>query len=226
MRGKEIHIRFHSKDISLVYWKIDKLVPYARNPRKNEHAIERMASAIREFGFRVPIIAKSDGTIVDGHLRFKAAKKLGLQEIPVLLADDMTEAQIKAFRLSVNKMAELADWDVDLLKLELEELQEMKVDLDLDSIGFDKDELASLFDELDSDESDAYIDSSKYTKKVETPVYKPKGEKPLLDELCDTTLAFPSCIKISAMGWRDYRFHHKTMKWHFAVPMIISEKYA
>lgn len=123
-------------------WPIDRLVEYARNPRKNDRAVDAVASAIREYGFRVPVVAKSDGTIVDGHLRFKAARKLGLTEIPVVLADDMTDAQIKAFRLSVNKVAELADWDNDLLKLELAELGEMGFDLDL--TGFSVDELGSL----------------------------------------------------------------------------------
>lgn len=123
-------------------WPIERLVEYARNPRKNDHAVDKTAAAIKEFGFRVPIVAKGDGTIVDGHLRLKAAKKLKLAEVPVVLADDMTEAQIKAFRISVNKVAELADWDVDLLKLELEELQEL--DFDLDLTGFDEKELANL----------------------------------------------------------------------------------
>ena len=110
-------------------WPIDKLIEYARNPRKNDHAVDRVAAAIREFGFRVPVVAKSDGTVVDGHLRLKAAKKLGLTEVPVVLADDMTDLQIKAFRLSVNKMAELAEWDEDMLKIELEELSELGFDL-------------------------------------------------------------------------------------------------
>jgi ParB-like chromosome segregation protein Spo0J len=94
-------------------WPIERCIEYARNPRKNDHAVDKVAAAIREFGFRVPICAKIDGTVVDGHLRLKAAKKLGLTEVPVVLADDMSEAQIKAFRLSVNKVAELADWDTN-----------------------------------------------------------------------------------------------------------------
>ena len=116
-------------------WPIDKLVEYARNPRKNDHAVDRVAAAIREFGFRVPVVAKSDGTVVDGHLRLKAAKKLGLTEVPVVLADDMTDLQIKAFRLSVNKMAELAEWDDELLAVELGELN--AADFDMALIGFD-----------------------------------------------------------------------------------------
>jgi DNA modification methylase len=121
-------------------WPLDRLIEYARNPRKNDHAVDRIAAAIREFGFRVPIVAKSDGLVVDGHLRLKAAKKLGLAEVPVLLADDMTEAQVKAFRISVNRMAELAEWDVDLLKIEIGELDELGFDLTL--TGFDPDALA------------------------------------------------------------------------------------
>ena len=116
-------------------WPIDKLIEYARNPRKNDHAVDRVAAAIREFGFRVPVVAKSDGTVVDGHLRLKAAKKLGLTEVPVVLADDMTDLQIKAFRISVNKMAELAEWDDELLAVELGELN--AADFDMALIGFD-----------------------------------------------------------------------------------------
>ena len=124
-------------------WPIERLVEYIRNPRKNDHAVDKVAAAIREFGFRVPICAKSDGTVVDGHLRLKAAKKLGVTEVPVVLADDMTEAQIKAFRLSVNKVAEFAEWDNELLALEFAELEDMGFDLDL--TGFNADEISDLF---------------------------------------------------------------------------------
>lgn len=133
-------------------WPIGKLIEYARNPRKNDHAVDRVAAAIREFGFRVPVVAKSDGTVVDGHLRLKAAKKLGLTEVPVVLADDMTDLQIKAFRLSVNKMAELAEWDDELLALELGELH--AADFDMALLGFDAGELSAamgLDEELDGD---------------------------------------------------------------------------
>ena len=140
-------------------WPIDKLIEYARNPRKNDHAVDRVAAAIREFGFRVPVVAKSDGTVVDGHLRLKAAKKLGLTEVPVVLADDMTDLQIKAFRLSVNKMAELAEWDDELLAIELHELN--AADFDMALIGFDASELSSAMN-LDSlIEQDAPKSSSK-----------------------------------------------------------------
>jgi ParB-like chromosome segregation protein Spo0J len=123
-------------------WPLARLIPYARNPRKNETAVDRMCSAIREFGFRIPIVAKSDGTVVDGHLRLKAATRLGLAEVPVALADDLTEAQIKDFRLLANRSAAWAEWDDDLLSLELQDLQAMGFDLGL--TGFDTIELAGL----------------------------------------------------------------------------------
>lgn len=123
-------------------WKVSDLIEYARNPRKNDHAVDKVAAAIREFGFRVPILAKSDKTVIDGHLRLKAAKKLGLEAVPVMLCDDMTDAQIKAFRISVNRVAEFAEWDDDLLRIELDELSEMGFDLEL--TGFSLDEIGEL----------------------------------------------------------------------------------
>lgn len=126
-------------------WPIDRLVPYARNPRKNDAVVAKMISAIREFGFRIPIVAKSDGSIVDGHLRYKAAQEMGLQTVPVALADELTDTQVKAFRLLANRSANWAEWDDDLLKLELEELK--LVDYDIDLIGFDEEDLKLLEDE-------------------------------------------------------------------------------
>ena len=129
-------------DLKLEHWPTSRLIPYARNPRKNDHAVEQMAGAIREFGFRIPLIVKSTGEICDGHLRYKAAQHLGLEQVPVIFADDLTETQIKAFRILVNRSATWADWDDDLLRLELEELQ--LVDFDLALIGFDADELLDI----------------------------------------------------------------------------------
>ena len=129
-------------DLKLEHWPTSRLIPYARNPRKNDHAVEQMASAISEFGFRLPIVAKSTGEICDGHLRYKAALHLGLEQVPVILADDLTETQIKAFRILANRSATWADWDEDLLRLELEELQ--LDDFDLSLTGFDDDELLEI----------------------------------------------------------------------------------
>src|SRR5881394_3970788 len=123
-------------------WPIDRFVHYARNPRKNDRAVDRMCSSIREFGFKIPVLARSDGEVVDGHLRLKAARKLGITEIPVILCDEWSPAQVKAFRLMVNRSVTWADWDEDLLALELQEIQES--DLDLSLTGFEDEELARL----------------------------------------------------------------------------------
>ena len=125
--------------LKIEYWDIERLQPYARNPRKNDEAVPRMAGLIREFGFRVPVIIRSSGEVIDGHLRLKAAWSLGMTQVPVVIADDWSEAQVKAFRLAVNRSAEWAQWDDDLLKLELEDLK--LADFDLDLIGFDIAEL-------------------------------------------------------------------------------------
>jgi len=86
-------------------WATDRLVEYARNPRKNDGAVDRMSGSIREFGFKIPVLARSDGEVVDGHLRLKAARKLGITEVPVILCDEWTAAQVKAFRLMVTPAA-------------------------------------------------------------------------------------------------------------------------
>jgi DNA modification methylase len=125
-------------------WPVERLIPYARNPRKNDVVVDKMASAIQEFGFRIPIVARSDGSVIDGHLRLKAAQKLGLTEVPVALADELSEAQIKAFRLLANRSAAWAEWDDELLALEIKDLQELGYDLGL--TGFDADELKSMAD--------------------------------------------------------------------------------
>ncbi|GAC1678300.1 MAG: DNA modification methylase [Steroidobacteraceae bacterium] len=121
-------------------WPIQRFVAYARNPRKNDHVIDKMVSSIREFGFKIPMLARSDGTIVDGHLRLKGAAKFGLTELPVILCDEWTDAQVKAFRLMVNRSVAWADWDDELLASELGDLSEMDIDLSL--TGFDLDEIA------------------------------------------------------------------------------------
>lgn len=149
-------------------WPIERLVPYARNPRKNDEQVERMVAAIREFGFRIPVVAKSDGTVVDGHLRLKAARKLGLTEVPVALADELTEAQVKAFRLLANRSANWAAWDEDLLALELEELQAMAFDVSL--TGFDAGEIDSL---LAKPTTDGLTDPDEVPETPAEPVSKP-----------------------------------------------------
>src|SRR6266850_6507890 len=125
--------------IQLEIWQLTRLVPYARNPRKNDHVIDRMVSSIREFGFKVPLLARSNGDVIDGHLRVKAAEKLGITEVPVILCDDWSDAQVKAFRLLVNRSVNWADWDDELLSLEMLDLRSL--DFDLELTGFDLSEL-------------------------------------------------------------------------------------
>src|SRR5215469_5214881 len=140
-------------------WPIDRLIPYARNPRKNDFAVDRMCASIREFGFKVPVLARSDGTVVDGHLRLKAARKLGswpggdLTSIPVILCDEWTEAQVKAFRLLVNRSATWADFDDELLALELQDLKD--ADYPLEFTGFDPGEIDGLLAGPDEEKANA-----------------------------------------------------------------------
>jgi DNA modification methylase len=137
-------------------WPIDRLVFYARNPRKNDAAVDRMCASIREFGLKIPVLARSDGTVVDGHLRIKAARKLGswpggdITGIPVILCDEWSDAQVKAFRLMVNRSVTWAEWDDDLLSLEVQELA--AADFDLSLTGFDPRELEDLLTLPDNDE--------------------------------------------------------------------------
>lgn len=112
-------------------WPLSRLKEYAKNPRDNEPHVGRMVAAITEFGFRIPVVAKSDGTIIDGHLRFRAACELGLKTIPVALADELTDQQVQAFRILANKSVSWSDWNHDLLVQELGEIHESGYPLDL-----------------------------------------------------------------------------------------------
>lgn len=113
--------------------KIGEIKPYEKNPRKNDEAVKYVAESIKAFGFKVPIVIDKDNVIVAGHTRYKAAKKLKLEEVPCIVADDLTEEQIKAFRLADNKVAEKAEWDFDLLSSELDNL----FDFDMTVFGFE-----------------------------------------------------------------------------------------
>lgn len=137
--------------LKIIYKKINDLIPYANNPRNNDMAVGPVAKSIKEFGFKVPIIIDKDGEIVAGHTRLKAAKELKLEEVPCIIADDLTPEQVKAFRLADNKVGELAEWDFDLLDLELEELE--NVNFDMEGFGFEfnlqKEEAGVIEDDFD-----------------------------------------------------------------------------
>ena len=124
------------------YWPVERLKPYERNPRKNDKAVDQIRASIREFGFAVPILAKSDGEVVDGHLRLKGAVAEKMREVPVIPCDGWTDAQVKAFRLMVNRSVSWAEWDLDALALEFGELKAL--DFDLALTGFDAREIDAL----------------------------------------------------------------------------------
>jgi DNA modification methylase len=124
-------------------WSIGRIKEYGGNPRQiSDAAVAAVARSIREFGFKVPVLTDSDGVLIAGHTRVRAARQEGLTEVPVITADDLTPEQIRAFRIADNKLHELATWDNELLSIELSEL--LSADFDLDVIGFDGDELAKL----------------------------------------------------------------------------------
>lgn len=124
--------------------KLADVKPYEQNPRLNDDAVEAVVRSIQEFGFRQPIVVDEDGVIIVGHTRFKAAQKLGLEKVPVHVAKGLTPAQVKAYRLADNRTGEIAEWDYDLLPIEISQLGEM--DFDLGMLGFTQDDLAKLLD--------------------------------------------------------------------------------
>lgn len=130
--------------LEIVLWEPSRVIPYERNPRLNDRAVDAVAASIREFGFRQPIIVDPQGVIICGHTRLKAALQLGLTKVPVHIARDLTAEQIKAYRLADNKTGELAEWNYELLPLELADLK--SADFDLGLLGFGADELAKLLD--------------------------------------------------------------------------------
>ena len=111
---------------------LTEIAPYERNPRKNDNAVDAVAESIRRFGFLVPLVIDTNNTIVAGHTRHRAAEKLGLKSVPCVVAEELTEDEIRAFRLADNKVAELAEWDEELLPLELADIA-----VDMTPFGFD-----------------------------------------------------------------------------------------
>ena len=128
--------------MNIIKIKIEDLIPYVNNPRNNENAVDKVASSIAEFGFKNPIVIDKNNVVINGHTRLLASKKLGLKEVPVIKADDLTEAQVKAFRITDNKTSEYAEWNEELLKIELEQLEEMN--FDLECTGFDMDDIEKM----------------------------------------------------------------------------------
>lgn len=122
--------------MNIIEKNLTDIKPYEKNPRKNDSAVDSVANSIKEFGFKVPVVIDKDNVIVCGHTRYKAAKKIGLKAVPCVVADDLTEEQIKAYRLADNKVSEKSEWDFDLLGEELNNI----FDIDMSDFGFDLEE--------------------------------------------------------------------------------------
>lgn len=137
--------------MNIIEMKLTEIIPYEKNPRKNDEAVKYVAESIKQFGFKVPIVIDKNNVIVAGHTRYKASKKLGLKEVPCIVADDLTEEQIKAYRLADNKVAEQAEWDIELLDEELDSILE----IDMADFGFelnlDEEEQEVVEDEFDQE---------------------------------------------------------------------------
>lgn len=137
--------------MELVQKPISELKPYDKNPRVNDKAVDYVANSIKEFGFKVPIVIDKDGVIVAGHTRLKAAEKLGLESVPTITADDLTDEQIKAFRIADNKTAEFSEWNFDFLAEEIQDIN----DIDMSLFGVD----LSAFDEEPEIEEDDFSEN-------------------------------------------------------------------
>ena len=130
--------------MQIITKKIDELKPYLNNPRFNDDAVEYVANSIKEFGFKVPIIIDKNNEIVAGHTRYKASIELGLEEVPCIVADDLSEEQIKAFRLADNKVSEKAQWNIELLEEELADL-----DIDMSDYGFEDLDIDDVYENIE-----------------------------------------------------------------------------
>ena len=152
-------------------WPLEKLKPYERNPRVNAGAVDAVVSSIRQFGWRVPVIVDRDGVIIAGHTRLLAAKKLGLSEVPVHVASDLSPDAAKALRIADNKTGELAEWDFELLPIELKELQAQ--DWDLSELGFSEDELSDLLAIDESETGNGDVNAVPEVDETAPPISKP-----------------------------------------------------
>ncbi|MEX2387543.1 MAG: DNA modification methylase [Phycisphaeraceae bacterium] len=148
--------------------RIAEITPYEQNPRQNDEAVDAVARSLEQFGFRQPIVVDEAGVIIVGHTRYKAAQKLGLEQVPVHVAKDLTPEQARAYRIADNKTADFAQWDMELLPIELSGLQSDGFDLNL--LGFDGEELAKL---LDGDVNDGLTDPDEVPEPPDDPVTQP-----------------------------------------------------
>lgn len=174
--------------MDIVSLKLSELHPYENNPRQNDDAVDAVAASIKEFGFKVPIVVDKNNVIVAGHTRYKAAKKLKLKTVPCVVADDLSEEQVNAFRLADNKTGELALWDEEKLAKELESI----ANIDMEQFGFALEAV---------DLSEGVVDNP-YTTETTIPQYEPTGECPDLSALYDTSKTDDLIAEIEASKLR------------------------
>ena len=124
--------------MKIEWWDIDRVIPYENNPRHNDDAVEKVANSLQEFGWKQPMVVDGDGVLIVGHTRLKAAKQLGMDKVPVLVANDLTPAQVQAYRIADNSTSDLSSWDFELLAIEVDGLQ---VDFDMEDFGVDMSKL-------------------------------------------------------------------------------------
>lgn len=146
-------------------WNINEVKPYENNPRKNDEAVEKVANSIKEFGWQQPIVVDNEGVVIVGHTRLKAAHELGLEEVPVLVAEDLTDDQAKAYRLADNKTGELAIWDFPKLNIELEDIDWL--DMNMEDFGFST---LSFIDANIDDEDDGLERYNEYEEEADLDI--------------------------------------------------------
>lgn len=156
--------------------KIDEIKPYENNPRNNLDAVDATANSIKEFGWQQPIVVDKDMVIIAGHTRYLAAKKLGYDTVPVVVASNLSDEQVRAYRLADNKTGELAEWDLVQLDEELESI----LNIDMEDYGFDIDSI-----DIDDEETEEEL----YTQKKNIPQYEINGEQPEITQLYDISKA-------------------------------------
>jgi len=172
-------------------WKIERLVPYARNARTHsDEQVAQIAASIREWGWTTPVLVDEDGGIIAGHGRTLAAQRLQMAEVPVMVARGWSDAKKRAYVLADNKLAMNAGWDEEILQIELLALKDEGFNIDL--IGFDGNELAEIF----ADDAKTIDENNPYTSKIKTPIYEPQGKKPSLEELYDDKKSMDLIVSI------------------------------
>ena len=173
--------------LEIVYVAVEKIKPYANNPRINKKAVEKVMKSIQAYGFKVPCVLDKNYLLITGHTRWEAAKRLKMKRIPCIIASDLNKAKADAFRIADNKVAEYSTWDMTKLKEELSKIQ--LEDIDFDDMGFDNDFSIEKFGLLDmpegSDGDEGEIETEKYSTKTNVPQYEIQGLNIKLSDCID-----------------------------------------